>query len=96
MAADCCGYAGVPLQFPVVEESTALGAAICAGVGAGFWKGTDEGAASVAAFARTVEPKPEVHALYRDLADQWLEVYSGSMEVVEAGLLRPLWRAAGT
>jgi autoinducer-2 kinase len=87
---------GIPLRIPVVEESTALGAAICAGVGAGFWKGADEGAASVAAFARTVEPDPEVHAIYRDLADQWLKVYSSSMEVVGAGLLRPLWRAAGT
>jgi autoinducer-2 kinase len=87
---------GIPLQIPVVEESTALGAAICAGVGAGFWKGTDEGAASVAAFARTVEPEPEAHAAYQELADKWLEVYRRSLELVEPGLLRPLWRAAGT
>ncbi|HXW78773.1 MAG TPA: FGGY-family carbohydrate kinase, partial [Acidimicrobiales bacterium] len=87
---------GIPLQIPVVEESTALGAAICAGVGAGFWKGTDEGAASVAAFARTVEPQPEAHATYRQLAAKWLEVYRRSLELVGPGLLRPLWRAAGT
>jgi autoinducer-2 kinase len=87
---------GIPLQIPVVEESTALGAAICAGVGAGFWKGTDEGAASVAAFARTVEPQPEAHATYRELAGKWLEVYRRSLELVGPGLLRPLWRAAGT
>ena len=36
---------GIPLRIPVVEESTALGAAICAGVGAGFWKGTTRGRA---------------------------------------------------
>jgi autoinducer 2 (AI-2) kinase len=87
---------GLPVHVPLVKESTALGAAICAGVGAGIWKSNEEAAVSVAAFERTVVPNPQAHAAYRDLADQWLTVYRRSMDLVEPGLLRPLWRAAGT
>ena len=87
---------GMPVNIPVVKESTALGAAICAGVGAGLWKSTDEAAGAVAAFERTVEPDREASAAYRELADDWLKIYRGSMELAESGLVRPLWRAAGT
>ena len=86
---------GIPLHIPVVKESTALGAAICAGVGAGLWNNTAEAAASVAAFERTVEPDPKASAAYKALADQWLKIYRTSMELAESGLVRPLWRAAG-
>jgi autoinducer-2 kinase len=87
---------GIPIQVPVVEESTALGAAICAGVGAGFWKTTEEAATSIAAFDRTVQPEPEAQAHYRELAEQWLEIYRASMQLVGPRLLNPLWSAAGT
>jgi autoinducer 2 (AI-2) kinase len=86
---------GIPLHVPVVKESTALGAAVCAGVGAGLWNSTDEAAASVAAFERTVEPDAQANAAYSALADQWLDIYRISMELAESGLVRPLWRAAG-
>jgi autoinducer 2 (AI-2) kinase len=87
---------GVPVHIPLVEESTALGAAICAGVGAGFWKDTDEAAASVAGFARTVQPDLEAAARYRELASQWFDVYRTAMQLVTPGLLKPFWSAAGT
>ena len=87
---------GIPLHIPVVEESTALGAAICAGVGAGFWSNTAEAVASVAAFSHTVEPEADAQARYRELAEQWLEVYRASMALVAPGLLTPFWSAAGT
>jgi autoinducer 2 (AI-2) kinase len=87
---------GLPVHIPVEKESTALGAAICAGVGTGLWKSTDEAAGAVAAFERTVEPDPEASAAYRELADQWSKIYRGSMELAESGLVRPLWRAGGT
>ncbi|MGA2804770.1 MAG: autoinducer-2 kinase [Acidimicrobiales bacterium] len=87
---------GMPVHIPVEKESTALGAAICAGVGTGLWKSTDEAAEAVAAFERIVEPEPEASAAYRELADDWLKIYRGSMELAESGLVRPLWRAAGT
>ena len=70
--------------------------AICAGVGAGIWKSTAEGASSVASFERTVEPEPNAAAAYRELYENWLEIYRYSMPLAESDLVRPLWRAAGT
>jgi autoinducer-2 kinase len=87
---------GVPVRIPVVKESTALGAALYAGVGAGMFADAGEAAASVVRFERTCEPEPGAVAAYADLYEQWLELYRRSLELSEAGLVRPLWRAAGT
>ena len=87
---------GIPLHIPVVKESTALGVAICAGVGVGLFDDIAQGASSVAAFERTVQPDPQVRAVYQELAEQWFKIYRGSMELAESGLVRPLWPAVGT
>jgi autoinducer 2 (AI-2) kinase len=87
---------GIPLHIPVVKESTALGAAVCAGVGVGLWDNTDAAASSVAAFERTVVPDEKANAAYSELFEKWVKIYRGSMELAESGLVRPLWRAAGT
>jgi autoinducer-2 kinase len=87
---------GLPVHIPVVKESTALGAAICAGVGVGMWKDLAEAVSAVAATERTVAPEKEASAVYSRLAAQWFEVYRSTMSLSESGFLRPLWRAAGT
>ena len=87
---------GLPVRIPVVKESTALGAAIYAGVGAGLFRDAEATAAELARFERTVEPDPAAVAAYHDLYTRWLELYRRSLEISEAGLVRPLWRAAGT
>jgi autoinducer 2 (AI-2) kinase len=79
----------------VVKESTALGAALYAGVGAGLY---DDGAATarrIGRSERTVEPDPGAAAAYDALYAQWSALYRRSLEISEAGLTRPLWRAAG-
>jgi len=85
----------IPIRIPEVKESTALGAAIYAGVGAGLFDDPGESAERLARFERTVEPDPASSAAYRDLYDRWLELYARSLEISEAGIVRPLWRAAG-
>ena len=87
---------GVPVRTPVVKESTALGAAIYAGVGAGLYKDAVESAQQLVRYERTFEPDAAATAAYAALYDQWLEIYRRSLELSEAGLVRPLWRAAGT
>lgn len=87
---------GIPVRIPAVKESTALGAAIYAGVGAGLFADAATAAGELARFERTVEPQPPAVAAYTDLYEQWLELYRRSLELSEAGLVRPLWRAAGT
>jgi autoinducer 2 (AI-2) kinase len=87
---------GVPVRIPVVKESTALGAAIFAGVGAGLFGDAAAQARRVARIERTVEPDPATHERYLELHERWTAVYARQLEISEAGLLRPLWRAAGT
>jgi autoinducer 2 (AI-2) kinase len=87
---------GVVVRIPVVKESTALGAAIYAGVGAGLYDDAARAAGEIARFERTAEPDPAVHTTYLELYERWLELYRRALELSEAGLVRPLWRAAGT
>ena len=86
----------LPIRIPTVKESTALGAAIYAGVGAGLYGDATEAAAQLVKFERSVEPGADAIAAYDDLFERWRELYRRSLELSEAGLVRPFWRAAGT
>lgn len=85
----------IPVRVPVVRESTGLGAAIYAGVGAGLFDDAPATAREMVRFERKVEPGPAASE-YDDLYRRWLELYRRSLELCEDGLVRPLWRAAGT
>jgi autoinducer 2 (AI-2) kinase len=87
---------GIPMQIPVVKESTALGAAIYAGVGAGLYTDAGSTARELVAIERIFEPEPAASAKYSELFSRWTELYHRSLELSEAGLVRPMWRAAGT
>ncbi len=87
---------GLPVRVPRVKESTALGAAIFAGVGAGIFADVASAAQKVVGFEKVLDPDPETHSRYRELYENWTRVYNAQMGLVEEGLLKPLWRAAGT
>jgi len=87
---------GVRVKIPVVRESTALGAAICAGVGVGLFSNLQETGKRLVKWERVVEPDQDTHRKYLKLYDQWTEVYSRMIHLVEGGLVQPMWRAAGT
>jgi autoinducer-2 kinase len=87
---------GIPISIPAVKESTALGAALYAGVGAGLYSDAGAAAEELVRFERTHEPDAAAAALYDRLYEQWLELYRSQLELSEAGLARPFWRAAGT
>jgi autoinducer 2 (AI-2) kinase len=94
---------GVPVHVPVVTESSALGAAICAGAGAGIFPAFAEirtgGLADLAPRLRdraaTFTPAPAVAAQYADSYARWRQIYERMLDITEDGLLSPLWRAAG-
>jgi autoinducer 2 (AI-2) kinase len=83
------------VDVPVVKESTALGAAICAGVGAGVQDGIGGARAGMVATERTFYPDAERVGAYSDLYQRWREIYRLSLSLAGEGLARPLWRAAG-
>jgi autoinducer 2 (AI-2) kinase len=87
---------GATIQIPVVKESTALGAALYAGLGVGLYEDLDEAVRGSVKLERTLEPDAATHEQYQSLYERWTQVYSRMLELSEEGLLRPLWRAAGT
>jgi autoinducer 2 (AI-2) kinase len=87
---------GAQVRVPAVTESTALGAALYARVGAGLETSVEEAAARVVRFPRTHEPDAAAHAAYDELFGRFTEVNRRMLELSEEGLVRPLWRAAGT
>ncbi len=84
---------GVPVHIPAVTESSALGAAICAGVGAGVYSGPSD--LDVRRRVRTFEPDRAAAAAYDERYAAWREIYRRMLDITQDGLLRPLWRAAG-
>jgi autoinducer 2 (AI-2) kinase len=86
---------GVPVHIPPVTESSALGAAICAGTGAGLYEGLHELRPGLRHRAATFEPDPAAVAAYDEKYATWREVYQRMLDITDDGLLRPLWRAAG-
>jgi autoinducer 2 (AI-2) kinase len=86
---------GVPVHIPAVTESSALGAAICAGTGAGVYSGLLEPRPALRGRAATFEPDPAAVAAYDERYAAWREIYRRMLDITDDGLLVPLWRAAG-
>jgi len=87
---------GVTVHVPVITESSALGAAICAGVGAGLYSGLTELGEDLRRRGATFEPGPAAAATYDQRYPAWREIYTRMLTISEDGLLNPLWRAAGS
>ncbi|HUY47485.1 MAG TPA: autoinducer-2 kinase [Streptosporangiaceae bacterium] len=85
----------VPVHVPVVTESSALGAALCAGVGAGSYADFAELGPGLRRRGATYEPDPAAVACYDERYPAWREIYARMLGISEDGLLSPLWRAAG-
>ena len=86
---------GVPVHVPSVTESSALGAAICAGTGAGIYSDLLELRPALRRRAATFEPDQATAAAYDEQYAAWREIYQRMLDITDEGLLNPLWRAAG-
>jgi autoinducer 2 (AI-2) kinase len=87
---------GVTVHVPAITESSALGAAICAGTGAGIYASLTELRPRLRRRGATFEPDPASVAIYAERYAAWLEIYRRMLDISEDGLLHPLWRAAGS
>lgn len=74
---------GVPVEAVIVPECSALGAAICAGVGASLYPNVVEGANRFATERRSFLPDPLRHAAYQSHYDCWLEMRAARQKVDE-------------
>lgn len=86
---------GLPVRVPVVKESTALGAALYAGIGAGLYRDLAEVVGELVRFERTFEPEPAARETYDERYAAWRALYPRILDLSESGLLRPMWRPAG-
>lgn len=86
---------GIPLRIPVVKEATALGAAICAGVGIGAYGSFPEAIRRTVAIERIVEPTPELEPAYREMKERWSAVYAPQLALARRGVTESMWRAPG-
>ena len=66
---------GVPLELTAVEEGSAYGAALLAGVRAGVWADPREAAAACVRVRATVEPDPEWQRVYDDEYRRFRSLY---------------------
>ncbi|HEY7322381.1 MAG TPA: NAD(P)-dependent oxidoreductase, partial [Candidatus Binatia bacterium] len=84
---------GVPVEVSQVSECSALGAAICAGVGAGLYQNIDDGARRFATGMRCYRPDPARRLAYQSLYDHWLEMQAARRqadEIAESGALQAI------
>jgi autoinducer 2 (AI-2) kinase len=85
----------IPVHTRVVKEATALGAAICAGVGIGLYSGFSEAVEQVVKEERVYQPDNQKAAIYQDLYERWLAAYPIQLELADRGVTSHLWRAPG-
>jgi autoinducer 2 (AI-2) kinase len=85
----------VEVRVPAVVESTALGAALYAGIGVGLYSSLAEVVDRVVRFDRTLLPNVKNRAAYDDGYGAWSAVYPRILQLSEERLLRPMWWPAG-
>jgi autoinducer 2 (AI-2) kinase len=86
---------GKRVHVSATKESSALGCAMYAGIGAGWFATLDDALALTGGVERTCEADPSATVAYDELFSTWHDTYRRSLELVEHGILRPLWRPAG-
>ncbi|MDX2970132.1 autoinducer-2 kinase [Kribbella solani] len=84
-----------PVHVPLVKESSALGAAVCAGTGVGVFASLVEPRELLAGSERTLLPDREAAASYTENYRRWQAVYERMLSLSDDGLLNPLWRPPG-
>lgn len=62
-----------PIELTAVAELGCLGAAMCAGIGAGLYKDTIDTVNQCVHVKETYTPNPEAVAFYRESFDKWFE-----------------------
>ena len=86
---------GKPVTVPVVKESTALGAAILAGVGVGLYGSLGEAVKRTVKWEQTFRPNPAHKTVYDALYDNWRRLYPAQLALCGQGVTRNMWIAPG-
>ncbi|MBI4856096.1 MAG: hypothetical protein HY818_05070 [Acetobacterium woodii] len=71
---------GVPIRKLEIPDATIVGAAVIAGVGAGWFKDVTEGVSSMVRYLETIEPIPENVKRYNEIYDIYKNLYTALNE----------------
>ncbi|NOZ72904.1 MAG: autoinducer-2 kinase, partial [Chloroflexi bacterium] len=85
----------IPVRTPVVKEATALGAAICAGVGIGLYQDFARAAADLVKEDRVYYPNSANASVYEDLYTRWEAAYPPQLALADQQITTSMWRAPG-
>lgn len=86
---------GREIKVPYGPEATALGAAICAMVGAGLFSSLEEGAEAVGHQHRIFYPDEKNVEAYNKEYPEWLALNYHMLEAADEGLANYMWVGAG-
>lgn len=85
----------IPVHTRVVKEATALGAAICAGVGAGLYDDMSTAVDELVQEDRVYRPNPSLADIYEDLFNRWQVAYRPQLQLADERITTSMWRAPG-
>ena len=86
---------GAKVKVPKVKEATALGTAICAGVGAGVYDSIEDAALKLVQFEKEYIPDMNNHKKYLEIFNTWQEINRTQMANSDKGLISHMWKAPG-
>lgn len=86
---------GVKVKVPKVKEATALGAAICAGVGAGIYKDISSAAEELVIWDKVYTPNVCNTAIYDEIYKNWRQMYAAQLKLSDNEVTNYMWKAPG-
>ena len=86
---------GLNIKIPKVTESTALGCAMAAGVGAGIYKNIKEAAKELVVFEKTYKPNMQNYEKYKEIRKNWKRAYKRELSLVDDNITKSMWKAPG-
>ncbi len=86
---------GCKIKVPKVKEATALGGAMCAGVGAGIYKSIAHASKKLVVWEKEYLPNKANHKLYKKIEKRWIKAYKAQLKLVDEGITTSMWKAPG-
>jgi autoinducer 2 (AI-2) kinase len=85
----------IPVHTRAVKEATALGAALCVGVGVGVYASIEAAVEQLVVEERVYQPDPQTATAYQSAFERWSQVYPAQLALADRGVTTHLWRAPG-
>ncbi len=86
---------GCKIKVPKVKEATALGTAICAGVGAGIYENIAKASKKLVVWEKEYLPNKKNTKIYKKITKQWQKAYKAQLKLVDKNITTSMWKAPG-